>query len=79
MIALRAVLEVEGWEVHNELEHVCLWGPPLSNSEEFEAAREAMIEEPVKKALIIKTSHIGGHKYAGNVMVSVLEARVLCY
>ena len=65
------MLECEGWEVHTQLEHACYWGPPLNNAEELEAAREEMIREPVKKALIIKTSHIGGHKYAGNVMASV--------
>lgn len=79
---LTDVLEREGWEVHTQLEDPDHFGPPL---EEFEGAQKAedldarirrQLRNPEpeycehKRALIVKTSHIGGHKFAGNCIVS---------
>jgi hypothetical protein len=68
-------LEDEGWEVHTQLEDPT--GPPLEDypdgdGKEAELSRrlQELDESLPKRALILKTSHIGGHKYAGNVIVS---------
>lgn len=70
-------LESEGYEVHTQLDD--LDGPSLEEIDGTDEDREkeflrrlqaiADSEEP-KKALILKNSHIGGHKYSGNVVVS---------
>lgn len=70
-------LESQGFEVHTQLEDPT--GPSLEEVEGTEEDREneflrrlqafADSEEP-KKALILKNSHVGGHKYSGNVVVS---------
>ena len=53
-------------------------GPPLEDypdGSEKEAELNQRLQEldndPVKRALVLKTSHIGGHKYAGNVIVGL--------
>ena len=77
--AFSNVLGREGWDVHTQMEDLDLEGPPLEDAVECEGDREAALlaqmraleaHEP-KRALILKTSHIGGHKYAGNVIVSI--------
>jgi len=67
-------LEHEGWVVHTELED--LSGNPtlessLSNSPEPETAFETQLKAlgVEHKALILRNSHIGGHKFAGNVII----------
>ncbi|KZV64844.1 hypothetical protein PENSPDRAFT_690430 [Peniophora sp. CONT] len=75
--AFSNVLGREGWDVHTQMEELDLEGPPLEEAVECEGDREAALlaqmraleaHEP-KRALILKTSHIGGHKYAGNVII----------
>jgi len=68
-------LQREGWDVHTQLEEPT--GPPLEDFNAAEDEKEAEmfrrlqeLDDLPKKALILKTSHIGGHKYAGNVIVS---------
>lgn len=52
-------------------------GPPLEESNVTSEEREEIIADELrqstesKRALIVKVSHVGGHKYAGNVIVSV--------
>ena len=72
--AFSETLEREGWEVHTHLDNPT--GPPLEDyadgqEKETELNRRLreLDHEPVKRALILKTSHIGGHKYAGNIIV----------
>ena len=75
--ALTHSLESEGYEVHTQLEDP--EGLPLEDIEGTEEDREneflrrlqavADSDDP-KKVLILKNSHIGGHKYSGNVVVS---------
>jgi Sucrase/ferredoxin-like len=74
--AFSETLEREGWEVHTQLDHPT--GPPLEDftdgvEKETELNRrlQELDHDPVKRALILKTSHIGGHKYAGNVIVGL--------
>jgi len=69
-------LHAEGWDVHTQLEDPT--GPPLEDypdgdEKEAELSRrlQELDESLPKRALILKTSHIGGHKYAGNVIVRV--------
>ena len=52
-------------------------GPPLEDypdedgkGAELSRRLQELDESLPKRALILKTSHIGGHKYAGNVIVS---------
>jgi hypothetical protein len=74
-LAFSQTLEDEGWEVHTQLEDPT--GPPLEDypdehGKEAELGRrlQELDESLPKRALILKTSHIGGHRYAGNVIVS---------
>ncbi|KAF8559050.1 hypothetical protein OG21DRAFT_1474462 [Imleria badia] len=67
-------LEREGWVVHTELEDLSR-NPTLEssliNGPEPEITFEAQLKElgGEHKALILRTSHIGGHKFAGNVII----------
>lgn len=72
--AFSQTLQNEGWEVHTQLEDPT--GPPLEDyadedGKEAELSRrlQELDENLSKRALILMTSHIGGHKYAGNVIV----------
>jgi hypothetical protein len=67
-------LQGEGWDVHTQLEDPT--GPPLEDypdgdEKEVELSRrlQELDESSPKRALILMTSHIGGHRYAGNVIV----------
>jgi hypothetical protein len=77
-IAFTRKLSHHGWDVHTQLEDICCNGPPLEELPGSHTDREAetnnrirsLEEVEQKKALILKISHIGGHKFAGNVIVS---------
>lgn len=69
-------LEHEGWEVHDQVEHPSHHSTSL---EEFKGSEEEKLEDysnqlkeaaESKRALIIRNSHMGGHKFAGNCIVS---------
>ena len=89
-LALTLALEREGWEVHQQVEAPTLSGPALEDdpvlsalaSEEEQQAEILRRLQSVdaahaehKRALILYCSHIGGHKYAGNVIVSLRPTR----
>lgn len=70
-----------GWEIHDQVEDPeCLDDSAIEDISGTTAEREAAIEERLKnlcdpsvetkRALILYCSHIGGHKFAGNVIVS---------
>jgi hypothetical protein len=70
-------LEYEGWQVHTQVEHPSHHiGPPLEDFNGSLTAKEAHIVNQLKslrslkRALILRNSHVGGHKFAGNVIVS---------
>lgn len=67
--SLTSALEREHWEVHTQLSEPHT--PPASSNESDRLAQLKDVADS-KSALILKTSHIGGHKFAGNVIVSVL-------
>ena len=80
--ALFKLLSARNWEVHTDLEPSNMSHPSLESlisSSTFDTAeeRDARILERIKedsvhdhkKALLIKTSHIGGHKFAGNLII----------
>lgn len=73
-IAFTHYLEREGWVVHTELEDLSR-NPTLESSLINDLEPEIAFETQLKalegehKALILRTSHIGGHKFAGNVIV----------
>jgi len=67
-------LESENWEAHTELEDLSD-SPSLESSLSiypdpeiaFEARLKALQDD--RKALILRNSHVGGHKFAGNVII----------
>ncbi|KAI0053025.1 hypothetical protein FA95DRAFT_1482489 [Auriscalpium vulgare] len=76
----------EGWDVHTQLDAPT--GPPLeefNDSEESKSAemdrrlQELDSEDLSKRALILKTSHIGGHRYAGNVIIYMPQGAGVWY
>ncbi|KAI9066756.1 hypothetical protein FKP32DRAFT_1673600 [Trametes sanguinea] len=78
--SLTLALEREGWEVHTQLDDPSMHGPPLEtlsgSADEKHAAVLAQLKAmhpdhaEHKRALILFCSHIGGHKYAGNVIIN---------
>jgi hypothetical protein len=69
-------LESQGWDADKHVECPSLtMGPPLEEMNVTPEEREENIASHLrvstesKRALIIKTSHVGGHKYAGNCIV----------
>jgi len=71
------VLHSEGWSVDTDMDDLTCHGCPLEDFEGSNEDREAEIlrrfetfsAAPTKKALILKNSHMGGHKFAGNVII----------
>ncbi|KAG2058905.1 hypothetical protein BDR06DRAFT_950154 [Suillus hirtellus] len=67
-------LEREGWEVHTDL-HDLTSEPSLESQATSTTEKEQLIETQLKslhaehKALILKNSHVGGHKFAGNCII----------
>ena len=80
--AFTHALHREGWDVHTQMAEP--EGPALEEFNYEEEDKEAEMlrrlqevdEHLPKRALILKTSHIGGHKYAGNVIVSLISCFV---
>lgn len=67
-------MESEGWEVHTDIKECCTLDSPLPETEdagreeEFLKQVKALEGADQKRALILKISHIGGHKYAGKLL-----------
>lgn len=88
-LAITTSLESCGWEVHDELDHPEHYDePPVEEITGTDEERQAAMSERLKKtaeshtelkrALVLYNSHTGGHKFAGNVIVSSLsEARYI--
>ncbi|EPT03691.1 hypothetical protein FOMPIDRAFT_1022273 [Fomitopsis schrenkii] len=80
-----AALEREGWEVHTQVEDPSLSGPPLEDLTGTEEEKRAKIEKRLKDAaehkrvLIIRNSHMGGHKFAGNVIINTPQGACVWY
>ncbi|EIW62061.1 uncharacterized protein TRAVEDRAFT_115405 [Trametes versicolor FP-101664 SS1] len=77
--ALTLALEREGWEVHSQLDDPSAHGhgPALEDLSGSEDEKHAEVQRQLqaldaehKRALILYCSHIGGHKYAGNVIIN---------
>ncbi|KAH9045507.1 Sucrase/ferredoxin-like-domain-containing protein [Lactarius pseudohatsudake] len=82
--AFSETLEREGWDVHTQLDDPT--GPPLedfADGYEKEAELNRRLQELdnglSKRALVLKTSHIGGHKYAGNVIIYMPQGAGVWY
>jgi hypothetical protein len=80
--AFTQCLEHRGWTVHSQLEHplqsqaTSLEDHSGSEEERKEHLMKLLQELPAeKKALIIRNSHMGGHKYAGNCIVCTISFR----
>ena len=79
-LGFTSALENQGWEVHRQLEDPSDHSSPLESikgtpeERESEILRQLQLLDPQtaenKRALIIRNSHIGGHKFAGNCIVS---------
>lgn len=75
---------MQGWDADTQLEHPSLsMGIPLEDLDVTPDKREENISSQlkesadVKRALILKVSHTGGHKYAGNCIVSYPDALLM--
>ncbi|TDL29416.1 Sucraseferredoxin-like protein [Rickenella mellea] len=70
-------LQHAGWSVDTQLEDLSCTGEPLEKSTQspeeraVEAIRRLKVigEGGKHRALVIKNSHVGGHKFAGNVII----------
>lgn len=75
-IAFTQSLEDHGWSVDTEIEHPS--GPPLEELQKTDQEDDELVTKQLqefaseKKALILRNSHTGGHRYAGNCIVSKL-------
>ncbi|KAG1753811.1 Sucrase/ferredoxin-like-domain-containing protein [Suillus paluster] len=73
-LAFHQYLEQEGWEVHTNLDDLTS-EPSLESRASSNTEKEQLIETQLKslhtehKALILKNSHVGGHKFAGNCII----------
>lgn len=74
--ALIRSLEHHGWDADTQIESPSYtYGSPLEDLALTAEAREEIIKTQLKesaiskRALIVKVSHIGGHKYAGNCII----------
>ncbi|KAH9951699.1 Sucraseferredoxin-like protein [Amylocystis lapponica] len=82
-------LERQGWDVRTQLEDPAQTGPALEELSGTEEEREAEIVrqlhavDPVHadhpSALILRNSHIGGHKFAGNVIIYTPQGVAVWY
>jgi (2Fe-2S) ferredoxin len=80
-------LEHKGWEVHTQLDDTHALGESLSHTlpkgslEEVKTAFDAKLRELplLKRALVLRTSHIGGHKFAGNVVIYTPQGASITY
>ncbi|KZO97963.1 hypothetical protein CALVIDRAFT_596977 [Calocera viscosa TUFC12733] len=82
-------LEYEGWQVdHNIDENYDDWGDSLESitgltREEREMIVEKRLADPTrqenKRVLILRSSHVGGHKYAGNVILCFPTGAMIWY
>jgi len=78
--AFTQYLEKEGWEVDTNLQDLSS-EPSLESQASPDSNKEQLIETQLKslhaehKALILRNSHVGGHKFAGNCIVS--DARLV--
>ncbi|KAF9057363.1 Sucrase/ferredoxin-like-domain-containing protein [Panaeolus papilionaceus] len=69
-------LEAQGWDADTQLEHPELtMGLPLEDLDATPEMRDDIMKQQMKesaeskRALIVKVSHVGGHKYAGNCII----------
>lgn len=79
LLAFQTSLEREGWEVHTQVEDPALSGAPLEEFQGSEDEKQAEVLRQLKsiavenadqkRALVLYNSHMGGHKFAGNVIV----------
>lgn len=65
--------------MHTQVEDPSLSGPPLEDLTGTEEEKRAEVEKRLKdvaaqkRVLIIRNSHMGGHKFAGNVIVRGMQ------
>jgi len=67
--ALRATFEKHQWDVHTELDDIDHLGNPLPDGVASRQEREEVLRHSQKRVLILLNSHMGGHKFAGNMII----------
>ncbi|KAF5387799.1 hypothetical protein D9615_000185 [Tricholomella constricta] len=78
-------LQENGWAADTHLECHCLMGTPLEDLQgtpeetQQHIEKELRISAQEKRALILKTSHVGGHKYAGNCIIYTPQGSCVWY
>ncbi|KAJ7228886.1 Sucrase/ferredoxin-like-domain-containing protein [Mycena pura] len=76
-------LECNGWTAHTQLEHVV--DPPLEHFSGTPEEKGRHIADQLralsagKRALILRNSHMGGHKYAGNCIIYTPQGSSVWY
>ncbi|KAF7301470.1 hypothetical protein MIND_00712400 [Mycena indigotica] len=76
-------LEGKGWTAHTQLEHIV--DPPLEKFSGSAEAKERHIADELRalpatrKALILRNSHIGGHKFSGNCVLYLPSGSCIWY
>nr|GAT53933.1 predicted protein [Mycena chlorophos] len=76
-------LEAKGWTAHTQLEHIV--DPPLekfsgtAEEKERHIADELRTLPATKRALILRNSHIGGHKFSGNCVLYLPSGSCIWY
>jgi len=76
-------LECNGWTAHTQLEHVV--DPPLEHFSGTAEEKKSHIADQLralpagKRALILRNSHMGGHKYAGNCIIYMPQGSCVWY
>ncbi|KAI0952178.1 hypothetical protein AcV7_008063 [Taiwanofungus camphoratus] len=87
--AFQTSLEREGWEVHTQVEDPALSGAPLEEFQGSEDEKQAEVLRQLKsiavenadqkRALVLYNSHMGGHKFAGNVIINTPQGAAIWY
>ncbi|KIP07026.1 hypothetical protein PHLGIDRAFT_433946 [Phlebiopsis gigantea 11061_1 CR5-6] len=83
---LAHALGLAGWEVHTQPDDPAAHGTaPLEHlagsAEERDAAYDTLLHEAAaaQRALIVKVSHVGGHKFAGNCIIYTPQGASVWY
>lgn len=78
-------LQQNGWAADTQIECQCLMGPALEDlrgpsiePEEY-ITKQLKISSTEKRVLILRTSHVGGHKYAGNCIIYTPQGSCVWY
>lgn len=67
--AFQVTFEKHDWEVYTDLEDLEDFGTPLTGGVASTEQRQEILGRSKKRVLVLTNSHMGGHKFAGNVII----------